>query len=780
MRAFTLLAAFGLSLAASAVSVSLDGTWTLSYRNQQAPDEAWTSIPASVPGDTYAALHAAGCIPDPTVGTNAWAILKWEQCEWTYARRFPSVRAGKGERVQLRFDGVDTRAEYFLNGERLGASENMFTPVRFDVTGKLKAENELVVHIKSPLGRPLLGVLGRSRVGGTDVEGIRKAQHMFGWDIMPRIVTSGLWRSVALDVLPECRFGDVHWFCTRTDPKARTADVKVDCQILAPWKHLHASTLRISLARNGKVAARREAPVDFYQTREGFTARDVDLWWPRDAGEAALYDGVVEFVDAQGTVLARDERKVGLRTVRLERADWKSESDPGTFRFLVNGTPVYMHGTDWTPLDACHGRDGVHLQKAMDMLVDLNCNMIRIWGGGVYEPDALYDFCDRNGICVWQDFMMGNVQPEQNDAFAKAIYDEAKDQVVRLRGHACLAMWCANNEIDRAMAHAWGQWAPDPDGERISREVLPRVLRDFDPFTPYIPSSPWWTPAVVRGEAKLSQDHLWGPRQEYYKGPFWTKATPTFVSETGYHGCPNLDSLKKMMTPAGLYPWPDPAKPFAFNDEWNCKAVMSYPRQSRQGSDRNALMPKQVANVFGSVPKDLPLFVEQSQTVQAEALKYWLELSRSRKGRTWGMLWWNLRDGWPVISDGVVDYYFGKKKAYDYLKSVQQPQLVAYVDTPFDGEAARGVTNRLVAVNDRLYPVKGTVKAVDAETGVVVYEGAVEIPANGTKLLAENLRLAAQGMLRIDYAFEGVDRVNRCLYGRPPFAYDAYVRWRNR
>ena len=118
--------------------------------------------------------------------------------------------------------------------------------------------------------------------------------------------------------------------------------------------------------------------------------------------------------------------------------------------------------------------------------------------------------------------------------------------------------------------------------------------------------------------------------------------------------------------------------------------------------------------------------------------------------------------------------------AYGYLKSVQQPQLVAFVDTPFDGEAAQGVTNRLVAVNDRLYPVKGTVKAVDAETGAVVYEGAVEIPANGTKLLAENLKLAAQGMLRVDYAFEGVPRVNRCLYGRPPFAYDAYVRWRSR
>ena len=771
------LVAWGfLQMGADAASVSLDGAWTLSYRRQQ-EEGPWASIPATVPGDAHVALRAAGLIPDPAIGTNAWALLDWEACEWRYTRTFKGVSAPAGGRVELRFDGVDTRADYFLNGEALGHSENMFTPVRFDVTEKLKADNTLVVHIKSPLGRSLLGVLGRNRVGGTDVEGIRKAQHVFGWDIMPRLVTSGIWRSVALDILDACRFGDVHWMCLKADPKTRTADVKVDCQILAPWKHLHKSMLRITLARDGKVAFRQEEPVHFYQTRTSFSVRDADLWWPRDAGESACYDGIVEFVAADGTTLARDVRKVGLRTVRLERADWTSEETPGTFRFIVNGEPIYMHGADWTPLDACHSRDGQHLRQALDMLVDLNCNMIRIWGGGVYEPDALYDFCDANGILVWQDFMMGNVQPEQNDAFARAIADEARVQVVRLRSHPCLALWCANNEIDRAMAGDWGVWAPDPAGERISRVVLPRVLRDFDPFTPYVPSSPWWTPAVVRGEAKLSQDHLWGPRQKPYKHAFWTRATPTFVSETGYHGCPNVASLERMMTPVGRYPWTNPDDPFSFNDEWICKATTAYPSQRDMGLDRNALMPCQVKGMFGFVPRDLATFVELSQSVQAEALKYWIELSRSRKGRTWGLLWWNLRDGWPIVSDGVVDYYFGKKKAYAAIKSVQQPQLVAYVDTPFEGEVARGVTNRLVAVNDRLYAVEGMARAVDIATGRPVWEGRVEIPANGTKILCENLSLEGHGMLRIDYAFAGVARVNRCLYGPPPYDAASYRTW---
>ena len=178
---------------AAAASLSLDGEWELSYRNQQEGGE-WKTIPGRVPGDTHIDLERAGLIPDPMVGTNVFGIYQWEQCEWRYTTTFPKIEAANGDKVQLRFDGVDTRAEYFINGERLGASANMFIPVTFDVTDRLKDVNTLVVNIKSPLRDPNLplGVLGRTRVGGTDVEGIRKAQHMYGWDIMPRLVSSGI------------------------------------------------------------------------------------------------------------------------------------------------------------------------------------------------------------------------------------------------------------------------------------------------------------------------------------------------------------------------------------------------------------------------------------------------------------------------------------------------------------------------------------------------------------------------------------------------------------
>ena len=284
-------------------SISLDGEWNLSWRHQEEKG-LWRTIPAQVPGDALIELERVGNLPDLTVGTNVWSAFPWEQCEWHYERTFAAPSVAPGERVRLRFEGVDTRAEYFLNGMRLGGSGNMFVPVSFDVTDHLLPTNSLEVLIHSPLGRPLLGVLGRSRVGGTDVEGIRKAQHAFGWDIMPRVVSCGIWRGVALERVPPVRFGDVHWNVRGTDPKARTASGLVDCQILAPLRYLHRARLRLTLLRNGRVAWSTEHVVRYYQTRDGFGVRDADLWWPRDAGEPALYDAVAEFVDADGTVLA--------------------------------------------------------------------------------------------------------------------------------------------------------------------------------------------------------------------------------------------------------------------------------------------------------------------------------------------------------------------------------------------------------------------------------------------------------------------------------------------
>ncbi|MCQ2390221.1 MAG: glycoside hydrolase family 2 [Kiritimatiellae bacterium] len=752
----------GIFLAATpflAFAASLNGTWKLEFRPQQEGGD-WRQIPAQVPGDTHDALYAAGLIPNLEVGTNVFTVFRYEAYEWRYSRTFKAPELAMGERAQLRFEGVDTRATYSLNGKVIGTSANMYIPHVFDVTDQLQPENELVVHIASPLGRDLLPVLGRSRVGGTDVEGIRKAQHMFGWDIMPRLVSSGIWRDVCLDVVSPERFGDVHWMVVRTDPKARTAFVRVDCQVLVPWSRLHSARLRLSLSRKGQTAFAKEYTLRYLQTRDSFTVNDAELWWPRSAGAQPLYDAVAELVDEKGQVLARNARRIGLRSIILERADYIDEAHPGTFRFVVNGEPIYMHGTDWSPMSALHGRDAQFLPKCLEMLKDLNCNMVRVWGGGVYETESFYDFCDANGICVWQDFMMGNVEPEQNDRFAAAISEEARAIVLRLRSHPCLALWCGNNEQDRSVGALWRERAPDPARDRISREVLPRVLRDFDPLTSYLPSSPLWNAQTRTGDP-LSQDHLWGPRAMYYKGDFWMKAAPTFVSETGYHGCTNPESLRRMMTPGGLYPWPDKSDKNHFNDEWSCKSTISWPEQLPMAHGRNALMSRQTANLFGVCPEGLEDFAEASQIVQAEALKTWIELSRTRKGRTWGLLWWNLRDGWPILSDGVVDYYFGRKRAYGAIRKCSHDAVVIVRDD-----------HKVFAVNDRRQPIAGTTRITDKASGRVVFEKTFTVPANGVAELGE-LPWEGQGVFRLESELAGDKMENHYLYGLPPFDFSS-------
>jgi len=763
----TLVGFIGAIAVLDAQGMSLDGDgWRLDYRLEE-EGGAWQSVPTTVPGDAYLALEQAGVVPPLMKGTNVWGMFRWEQYEWKYSRTFDAPQARPGERLQLRFDGVDTRATYFLNGEKLGTSANMHVPVRFDVTDRVKAKgNELAVMIDSPLGCDLLPVPGRTREGGTDVEGVRKAMHMFGWDIMPRVVSSGLWRGVSLDVLPAERFGDVHWMTFEADPARRTARLRVDCQILAPRRHLHKATLRLSLSRNGKTAWRKEHVVRFYQTVDNATVADADLWWPRGSGEPALYDAVAEFVAEDGTVFARDVRKVGLRTVKLERADWHSEKDPGTFRFLVNGEPVFMHGCDWSPLDALHSRDGQHLLKACELLKDLNCNMVRMWGGGVYEPEAFFEYCDANGILVWQDFAMGNVNPPQDDDFAKEIYREAKSLVLRLRSHPSLAIWCANNEVDRAIGGAMAPFAPDPNAERVSREILPRVLREFDPLRPYLPSSPYWSPEVVAGKAKLSQDHIWS--WKFGRDAAFTASTVTFVSEMGRHGCPNLESLEKMMSPGCVYPWPDPANPDHFNVEWNCKCTRAYPDYPEwSGDGRNAALVRACRNYYGTVPTNLTEFVAASQFVQANELKTWIELYRSRKGRMWGVLWWNLRDGWPIISDGIVDWYFGKKRAYYAIRESQRTQLVCCVYDP---------DLKAVAVNDARHSVRGKVRISDGASGMVLLERPFEVAANGKTELG-GLDVRGQGVLKVDYVIDGRTHGNWFLYGEPPFDPDKVNGW---
>ena len=509
-----------------------------------------------------------------------------------------------------------------------------------------------------------------------------------------------------------------------------------------------------------------------YHPMIDFTLSNADLWWPRGSGEAALYDAVAEIVGPDGAVLARDARKVGVRTIELVRDDVYGPDRPGQFLFKVNGEPIYVRGSNWVPLDSFHGRDMQHLIPTLEMWADLNCNMVRVWGGGVYEPDAFFDWCDANGVMVWQDFMTGCGVFPQDDDYARATREEVLSVVIRHRNHPSLALWSGNNENDGAFRWFVGhKLARDPNKDRNSRKTIPDVLFEYDLTRPYLPSSPYYSPDVAAGKAKPSEDHLWGARA-YYKVPFYTNSPCWFASEMGYHGCPNVESLKKMMTPGAVFPWKeitgeDPHRDFHWNDEWQIKACNpSVTPGAMRHSTRNNLMTNQTKIMFGRVARDLETFVDQSQFVQAEAMKTFCEVFRSRKfTRFNGLIWWNVRDGWPIISDAVVDWYGGKKQAYFALRSVQRNQLVMVGDD-----------HVAWAVNDSRHPVKGHAKFTDRESGKVLFDADYEVAANSKTRLGE-IPFAGQGLILIEYACDGETLRNHFLYGAPPFDWAKAKEW---
>ncbi len=772
------LSPFGLK----ADDISLNGAWELSFFPQpraavMSPEQLaqveQQQIAAAVPGNVELDMLAAGLIADPMVGSNVYALRKYEGYQWCYTKVFASPQIESDERVRLVFDGIDCLAEIWLNGTHIGSASNMFIAHTYDVTDVLKAdgENTLQVIIRSAVIEAQQYMLGTFSVGNfaaTESTYIRKAPHSYGWDIMPRLVSAGLWRDVSLEVVNETHIVNTQWMTSSIDLDAKTARVFVDVQLAVPFEALDRTHARISLSRDGKVVHEERARVTSHAFRRIISLQDVAFWWPRGYGDPALYDAAVILEDENGRIISETRCRVGIRTVQLDMTEYNDvENDYGRFRFVVNGEPVFIRGTNWVPLDALHSRDAALLDDAVQLMVEANCNMVRCWGGNVYEDHRFFDLCDENGIMVWQDFAMGCTFYPQRDDFARMIEEEATAVVTKLRNHPSLVLWAGNNEDDLALRWTLVNFNIDPNKDRVSREVLPRVIYEMDPTRPFLPSSPYYSQHVYDAGSHddlLPENHLWGPRG-YYKDAYYTEAKARFVSEIGYHGLPNRSSLEKMFTADAVNPWLN-GKIGLWNDEWMTKAVRPFPDEPKQGG-RNDLMTNQVKILFGAVPADLDDFIRASQAVQAEAMKFFVEKWRGDKPERSGIIWWNIRDGWPILSDAVTDYYNSKKLAFHFLKNVQENVCVFIND-------ADGGKHPLVAVNDTRKASGGHVVVTDIATGKTWSEGDFTVPANGKSVIASLPAQEGQGMLLIRCEIDGNAYTNHYLYGEPPFNLDSY------
>jgi beta-mannosidase len=737
---------------------SLNGEWRLTYNPQSRRGSAQT-IPAYVPGNVELDLQRAGELEDPYVGRRIYGLKEYEHYEWCYAREFDTPPHGAGTSLWLVFQGVDCYSTVWLNDEVLGETDNMLIPWRFEVTDRLRdsAPNRLVVRIRSAVleARSYSYEPGHMAMG-TNYEQlfVRKAPHMYGWDIAPRVVSAGIWRGVDLEVHQQPEWCDVHYATEFVDE--HSALLRVCWQFAAGEAALDDYTVRMRGVCGESTFTDTFQPL-FCAGERRVRIAAPKLWWPKGYGEANLYDVSLQLL-RNGTVVDERHDAVGIRTVALERTAIAGES--GEFRFVVNGVPIFCRGSNWVPLDAFHSRDAERYEPVLHLFDDLGCNIIRCWGGNVYEDHAFFSFCDRHGIMVWQDFAFACAMYPQDAAFLNRVRSEARCVVRKLRNHASLVLWAGDNEIDmfyriRGM---------DPWNNRISRRVLPEVCAELDPYRPYLESSPFVSREVAAeawqdSQAQMPEQHLWGPR-DYFKGPFYAGNTAHFASEIGYHGCPNVSSIRRFIPEEALWPWHE-------NDWWRAHASDPV-EEGGPFAYRIKLMADQIAELFGSTPDNLEAFAVASQISQAEAKKYFIEMFRIHKWRKTGIIWWNVMDCWPQFSDAIVDYYLSKKLAYWYIKRVQTPVCVM-LDEPANWHC------RILATNDTREEQRGACTVRDAESGEELFADEFRVVANGAKEIGRvQASHGAHRVFLITWELNGESYGNHYLLGKPPFELNWY------
>ena len=690
------------SLLSSGVASAVEfGPW--SFRATGGPPGGYEWTPAVVPGCVHTDLLRANKIADPFWGTNEKDQQWIERTSWEYRSSFPADDALLAhERVELYFRGLDTFAEVFVNGHSVLRADNMFRSWRVDVKSRLvKGDNQVLVRFTSPIKavKPAYDKLGyRLPAVNDQAEEMvsmfaRKAPYHYGWDWGPRFVTSGIWRPVTIEAWDAARLDDVQIFQRElTDARAR-----LTVTALVEATRAGKGTLTVTPSDGAAPVSVEAALVPGTNRVSAEVVIDKpERWWPNGLGAQKLYTLATALaVDGQ----PRGERspRVGLRTLEVVN---QHDKDGKSFTIKVNGAPVFMKGANYIPSDSFLDRVTPERYRILlQSAAEAHMNMLRVWGGGVYEDDRFYDLADELGLLVWQDFMFACSMYPGDDAFVENVRREAVENVRRLRNHASLALWAGNNENEAAWQQ-WGwQWkfhlgkaaqaTIERDYKRVFHEVLPRVVAEEDPGRFYTRSSPSANEdGVPPNKLGWGDNHYWGVWHAEAPYTDYASHTSRFMSEYGFQSFPTLDSVAR----------------YAPQDQWRIDSpiMLSHQRHPRG----NQLVKTYMDRDF-RVPKDFASFLYMSQVLQATVIQYGAEAHRRRWPYNAGSLYWQLDDCWPVASWSGIDY-FGRWKALHYAaRRFFAPVLVSPVEE-------NGKVQAFV-VNDRRAEVRGrlTVRLVD-------------------------------------------------------------------
>lgn len=636
---------------------TLHTNWTFC----QVGDTLWSD--AKVPGTVHQDLLNHNRIPNPFYGMNEQAVQWVENEDWMYRTSFvvDEQQLGRDAAV-LELDGLDTYADVFLNGALILRSDNMFVGHKIEVKPVLrKGVNRLLVRFRSPVKE----VLPQLQTNGFDYPAsndhspwrtsvyTRKAPYSYGWDWGIRLATCGIWRPVRLVFSDVARIED-YYVCQEAVTQAK-ADVDNRLEINNVTSSTVSALLKVdyhySDSDTKEIRKQIELRPGVNTVSLPVSIEKPHLWMPNGWGEPSLYKFTAS-LSVDGVEIAKQERNVGLRTVRVVMDD---DEHGKSFYFVVNGKPMFAKGANFIPDDAM--LPNVTPERYKRIFEDVkaaNMNMLRVWGGGIYEDDEFYDEADRNGILIWQDFMFACSSYPHDPLFVGRVESEAEYNIKRLRGHASLAMWCGNNEIYEAMRY-WG-WQRKYSAEAFAemergynvlfRELLPQMVERLDGTRFYMHSSPYEANWGRPNSWKTGDSHNWGTW--HGRKPFESFDTdvPRFMSEYGFQAFPEMKTIRT----------------FAEEKDFELESPVM---NAHQKADIGNALIKQTMRLYYRVPERFEDLVYVGLVLQGQGIRHGIEAHRRNRPYCMGSLFWQLNDSWPVVSWSGIDYY-GNWKALMY------------------------------------------------------------------------------------------------------------------
>lgn len=684
-------------------TISLNSNWQFKAENTA----NW--LPATVPGNVFSDLLQHNKIPDPFIGNHEEDVQWVSQTNWEYKTHFKvTPETLKRKHIVLNFEGLDTYASVFLNDSLILKTNNAFREFSVDVKPFLKTENDLQILFENTSKHE---ADAKSKLHYTLPEGnrifTRKAQFQYGWDWGPKLNVSGIWRDVNLETWDDFKIEDIY-----VEQKVLNDSIArciLNVSVSSEDKSHVTYDIYVNDTLNTSYSKQDKSDIIF-------NIKNPKRWWPHNLGKPYLYDVKVVVKDGEA-ILDSVSRKVGLRTIDLVT---EKDSLGESFYFKVNGIPVYAKGANYIPQHSFQNQvTNKHYEQLLHDVVEANMNMLRVWGGGIYENDVFYDLCDEKGILVWQDFMFACAMYPGDDTFLENVQQEAIDNVKRLRNHPSVALWCGNNESSEGW-HRWGWQADRSEAEKS--EIWENYLKVFDSILPktvrQYSNVDYWesSPKYGRGNPNYEFEgdaHDWWIWHDGYPFEHLETHVPRFMSEFGFQSFPSYEVINYINQ----------------NDTLNItsKAFKNHQKHSRGFQIIDAYMQRDFP-----VPDNVEDYVYVSQLLQAYGITKGIEAQRRARPYNMGTLYWQLNDCWPAVSWSSIDF-FGNWKALHYKAKRSFENVL--ISSKLEGDDLN-----LFVVNDNYKSLSGvfSVKIMDFY-GVKIWESAsvIDVPENSSNLIYE-------------------------------------------